>query len=426
MKPAWVVLIVLAQSLLHCSASTIAIVDSPDAFPFLRSVDNPSRPLRWDSGTIVQLLGSCKLIRVTRRGIRCIAASDQLLTGWEQKFDWASKAATGVSDPLENAACVSQQNALCVTRGGIRFFPTDRVYVSELSVGRCLNGQGRLLVPEDGATSTGTPDDVSLCDVVDTNLDIVYDPVNNRIFAVQLGDSVWLYTTLSFLVLVVVVLAAETVSQRSRSNISHNVVAWTLLAGMSIVMLTHADGRMHPFITVQDVVYTATAVVYISCSTLYWLSTISVSKAIRQAVWQTTRQATRQATQQVVEIDENQIGPQGSSETQRDGINSMIGSIHFATCVIYGTVDNAYVTAFFFVFLFRTLQKLHDAHKHPEQWTTTANTVIVLDLTYTSLLFFFGVLPHTSEGVDAVLYAVAQYVVCETIAANCGSDEPLT
>jgi hypothetical protein len=101
----------------------------------------------------------------------------------------------------------------------------------------------------------------------------------------------------------------------------------------------------------------------------------------------------------------------------------MIGSIHFATCVIYGTVDNAYVTGFFFVFLFRTLQKLHDAHKHPEQWTVTANTILVLDMTYTALLFFFGVFPHYADGVDAALYAVAQYVVCETIAANCGSDK---
>jgi hypothetical protein len=299
---------------------------------------------------------------------------------------------------------VSQQNALCVTRDGRRFFPTDRVYVSELSVGRCLHGQGRLLVPGDGAEGTGVTDDVSLCDVLDTNLDVVYDPVNNRIFAIQLGDSIWLYAILSFLVLVVVVLTAETVSQRARSNITHNVVAWILLAGTSVLMLTHADGRMHPFVTVQDVVYTAAAVTYISCSTIYWLSTIPFSL-------ETGLQGNSHAN--------------GSSETQRDGINAMIGSIHFATCVIYGTVDNAYVTGFFFVFLFRTLQKLHDAHKHPDQWTVTANTILVLDMTYTALLFFFGVFPHYADGVDAVLYAVAQYVVCETIAANCSSDKSL-
>jgi hypothetical protein len=250
----------------------------------------------------------------------------------------------------------------------------------------------------------------------------VYDPVNNRIFEIQLGDSVWLYSILSFLVLVVVVLTAETVSQRSRSNICHNFVAWILLAGTSLLMLTHIDGRMHPFITVQDVVYTVVAVVYILCSTIYWLITISVST-----------QSNPLATEAAIPnegLGGNEIGDQGgtqgSSETQRDGINAMIATIHFATCVIYGTVDNAYVTVFFFVFLFRTLQKLHDAHKHPAQWTTISNTVLLLDMTYTALLFFFGVLPHYSDKADAVLYAVALYVVCETIAANYDSDKTPT
>lgn len=374
---------------------------------------------------MVQLLGSCKLIRITRRGIRCIAASDQLLAGWEKQFTSNSKPSDKaasevvVYDPLDSAKCVSQHNALCATRGGRRFFPTDMVYVSEISVGKCLNGQGRLIAPE-GVTET--PDDVSLCDILDTNLDVVYDPVNNRIFEIQLGDSVWLYSILSFLVLVVVVLTAETVSQRSRSNICHNFVAWILLAGTSLLMLTHIDGRMHPFITVQDVVYTVVAVVYILCSTLYWLITISVST-----------QSNPLATEAAIPnegLGGNEIGDQGgtqgSSETQRDGINAMIATIHFATCVIYGTVDNAYVTVFFFVFLFRTLQKLHDAHKHPAQWTTISNTVLLLDMTYTALLFFFGVLPHYSDKADAVLYAVALYVVCETIAANYDSDKTPT
>ena len=430
-----VIILVLTQFLIRCRASTIPIIDSIEAFPYLRSVDNPSRALQWHSGTMIQLLGSCKLIRITRRGIRCIAANDQLLSGWEKQFSSDSKLPTkaasdiGVYHSLDSAACVSQPNALCVTSKGRRFFPTDMVYVSELSVGKCLNGQGRLIAPE-GAYASDAPDDVSLCDVLDTNLDIVYDPVKNRIFEIQLGDSVWLYTILSFLVLVVVVLTAETVSQRSRSNITHNVVAWILLAGTSLLMLTHVDGRMHPFVTVQDVQYTVIAVVYITFSTIYWLRTISVSHQINSLSNSLSNSLATEATVPNERLGSedigNQLGTQGPSETQRDGINAMIGTIHFATCVIYGTVDNAYVTGFFFVFLFRTLQKLHDAHKHETQWTTTSNTVLLLDMTYTSLLFFFGVLPHYADEADAVLYAVALYVVCEAIAANYDSDKSPT
>jgi hypothetical protein len=391
-------------TILHCNASTIPIVDSLEAFPFLRSVDNPANVLRWDTGTMVQLLSSCKLIRVTRRGIRCIAASDQLAAGWELQFTPEPPV-----DPIQGFACLARNNALCETIDGRRFFPTDGVYVSDLSVGRCRNGQGRWLIPE---TDTGLHmDDVSLCDVLDTNLDVVYDPVNNRIFTKQLGDSLWLYTVLSILILVVVVLTAETVSHRSQSKLTHNIVAWVLLAGTSLLMLTRVDGRMHPFITVNDAVFLYISGAYITASTLYWAKTVKVALDGNTASTYAT---------------ETPVSETLASDTQRDGINAMIGSIHFATCVLYGTVDNAYVAAFFFVFLFRCLQKLHDAHISPDQWTFTANTVLLLDVTYTALIFYFGVYPHYTDHVNATLYAVAQYVICEMVASNCATSSPRT
>ena len=374
---------------------SISIIDSPTAFPFLRSVDNPSTAMSWDSGTVIQLLSNCKLIRVTRRGVRCIDSTNNLIEGWQNAFTPA-------------VSCIPTNSALCVTAKENRFFPTDVVFVSDESVTACVHGQGRKLVSTKqtsvaNKTSNYVKNDISLCDVLDTNLDVIYDPVNNYIYEKQLTSSGGLYTFISLLVLTVVVLTAETLSQRSRSKLIHNIVAWTVLTATTLLMLGQVDGRMHPFVTREDRSFIFTSLVYIILSTTFWVYSIAKTRSLAVSTAGITGSNT----------DAN------SPETQRDGVNAMVGSIHFATCVLYGTPDNAYVTGFFFVFLFRCLEKLYDAHHRPDQWTPLANTIIMLDIIYTVTIFSFGVLPHFTNDSDTVLYAAAQFVICDTIASTC-------
>jgi hypothetical protein len=401
-----VVVAALAALLLAApaSATSIPIVDSDEAFPFLRNVDIPDEAMRWDSGTLIQLLSSCKLLRVTRRGVRCIAAHHTLLKGWEDQFREMGLPATTNESAGAAAVCMPTSNALCMTRAGDRFFPTDTVFVSEAAVSRCTNGQGRTLVANWHAAEGGgtTHNDVSLCDILDTNLDVVYDPANNRLLVADLDDAAWLYVTISVLILIVVVLTAETVSQRERSNITHNIAAWVLLTGCSVLMLARVDGRMHPFVSEEDHTFMLICCCYVTVSTVFWVIT---THFYRHSV---TRAEEGPQT-------DTPTGP----HTQRDGINAMIGSIHLATTVLYGTPDNTYVSAFFFVSLFRCMQKLHDAHAHPEDWTVCANTMLVVDFTYTALVFTFGVLPHYGNDDESMLYAAAQYIVCDMVAANC-------
>ena len=293
-------------------------------------------------------------------------------------------------------------------------------------MGRCINGQGRVLVADrlgdDDGNLTGNltsnlttsrfsgRNDISLCDVLDTNIDIIYDPVHNRIVTAQLSDSVWLYSSISVLIITVVVLTAETVSQRERSNLTHNIVAWVMLGASSLLMLTHIDGRMHAFVSVQDRDFVVISGVYIVASTFFWVYTSRIAMCGGELP---------DGTGVVEDASETVQTLVSGCETQRGGINSMLASIHFATCVLYGTPDNAYVVVFFFMFLFRCLQKLHDTHENPGKWTIWASSVLVLDITYTALIFAFGVLPHYTNDADTTLYAAAQYVVCDAIAANC-------
>ena len=311
-------------------------------------------------------------------------------------------------------------DALCVTSDGMQFFPTNTVFVSESSVGLCKNGQGRVLLAdklgedERNLTSNLTGgqfsgfNDISLCDILDNNWDIIYDPVHNRIVTTQLSDSVWLYSSISVLLVTVVVLTAETVSQKERSNLTHNIIAWILLGAASLLMLTHIDGRMHPFVSVQDRDFVVISGFYIGVSTFFWVYTYRTAMCGGQV---------SEGSDSVENTPETVQPLVSGCETQRGGINSMLASIHFATCVLYGTPDNAYVVVFFPLFLL--LQKLHDTHENPEKWTIWASCVLVLDVVYTALIFSFGVLPHYTNVADTTLYAAAQYVVCDAIAANC-------
>ena len=400
MRPVTVLLglLLISETPQHCYCVRVSIVDDVTAYPFLRNIETPTVIMRWDSGGSINLLNGCKLIRITRRGVRCVEASAQLIPGWETSFNVL-------------ASCVALNTALCVTEQGNRFFPADKVFVSESSVSKCVHGQGRSLVPDiqmdNNATNT-TGDDISLCDVLDSNLDIVYDPVNNRIHTKQLSDASGLYGLISVLILVIVVLTAEALADESRSHLSHNIAAWVILTTSSLLVLMGVDGRMHPFVTEDDRAFLTISAIYVITSTVYWASSLEYFTSNLHQEAKQPKQVSNTTTAPA------NIGPQ----TQRDGINAMLGSVHFAICVLYGTPDNTYVSGFFFLFLFRCMQKFHAIHHNPEEWTLCANTILILDVVYTVTIFSSGILPHITNESEIILYAGAQFVVCHTIAAN--------
>jgi hypothetical protein len=404
-------LLALSSQTLPTHSVRVSILDSITAFPFIRNADTPTTVMRWDSGGTINLINECKLIRITRRGVRCIASDNHIIPGWEKEFDQYNSLAR-----IGGTTCLALNTALCVTPRGDRYFPVDKVYVSEKSISKCEHGQGRLVVPDQlyertDTTNTTKGDDVSLCDIIDRNVDVVYDPVNNRIYTKQLTGSLGLYGFMSFLILVVVVLSAEALADESRSYITHNIIAWVLLTTTSIFALAGADGRMHTFVTVEDRSFLYISSTYVVLSTIYWISSVAM-------VWSQTKS---HGTPPLPSLPSPSPSPIPSLSihgpaTQRDGINAMLGSVHLATCTIYGTADNTYVSGFFFCFLFRCMQKLHSAHHEPEKWSLCANTVLLLDVAYTVTIFHSGILAHYSNQAEIILYAAAQYVVCDTIA----------
>lgn len=385
--PLWTVALALALAFTiaelpaTCDARSIAIADSATTFPYLRTVDHPDVVLEWDNGDMISQTSGCELLRITRRGVRCIEGDFHLLTNWQAAF------------PETSVECLASASALCQTPTR-HFFPTGDVYTHEPNSSLCTNGQGRLLV---GENHTAARDDFSLCDIVDRNVDVLYDPVARTVHVRDLANTNWLYTTTSLLILANVILVAETLSH-GKGTVRHNTIACALLVLACFLMVLRVDDRMHPVVVEEDMYFFVVSFAYVLLNCAYW-------------VWRDVCSSLALCAEQSV--------PPSHGHTQFDAINGMLGAVHLATCVLYGSPDNVYAPGFFFVFLLRTLQKIVDAHLYPQDWTSPlGNSLLALDVLYTITQVEFGLIPHYAKTADSMFFAASAFLVAEAIAMH--------
>lgn len=383
----------------------LALRDEASAFPYLQNALTNKR-ISWQDGYSLELLTTCRFVRITRRGIRCIPPSMDPIDGWEN--GWLSLHCQPDADSL----CRSTRDG-----GKQRIFPSDgTVYVSEPFVDVCSNGQGRVVTNKDGRNDT------SLCDLVDGNRDIVFDPITNRLYWRDLGEAGWLYIISSFLILLIVILiceslvkhdreaqenaqggpsknqttatSTETEKDASATSLTHNLVATLLLVITSIMMWANADQRFHALITYQDqLVFIATSVYILVCGGI-WVFFLATSST------------------------------QDLPKSQRYGLNCMIAGVYFAISVMYGSSDHIYSIGFFFVLVFRALQKMFETPLADSGNTSAGNTqhvllqkiMIIFDIVFLLIVYTFGFSLQFHNAGDSLLYAATLFTVAFVIA----------
>lgn len=392
-------------TLLSCTCPTdaymLALRDEVSAFPYLHNALTNKR-ISWKDGYSLELLTTCRFVRITRRGIRCIPPSMDPINGWED--GWLSLHCQPDADSL----CRSTRDG-----GKQRIFPSDEtVYVSEPYMDVCSNGQGRIVTHKDGKNDT------SLCDLVDGNRDIVFDPTTNHLYWKDLGEAGWLYIVSSFLILVIVILICESlvkpdheaqseekqittsknqsttkvrtkVEETDATSLLHNLVATSLLLIASIMMLANADQRFHTLITSQDQLVFIATLVYILCCGGIW-------------VWFLVTKSTTTLPQ-----------------SQRHGLNCMISGVYFAVSVMYGSSDHIYSIGFFFLLVFRVLQKMFETLSSENQWeihVICSKIMIMFDILFLLIVYTFGFSLQFHNAGDSLLYAATLFTVAFVIA----------
>lgn len=390
------------------AAYMLALRDEASAFPYLQNALTNKR-ISWQDGYSLELLTTCRFVRITRRGIRCIPPSMDPIDGWED--GWLSLHCQPDADSL----CRSTRDG-----GKQRIFPSDNaVYVSEPFVDACTNGQGRVVTRDNGRNDT------SLCDLVDGNRDVVFDPITNRLYWRDLGEAGWLYIISSFLILVIVILICESLVKHDRdagqegpqgkqstqplsqspetvgspgetpaTSLTHNLVATLLLVITSIMMWANADQRFHALITYQDqLVFIATLVYILICGGIWVFFLVTYATA-------------------------------DLPTSQRYGLNCMIAGVYFAISVIYGSSDHIYSIGFFFVLVFRALQKMFETplvdsgieNGDDTQHGPLQKIMIIFDIVFLLIVYTFGFSLQFHNAGDSLLYAATLFTVAFVIA----------
>lgn len=347
------------------SCLTLPIEDN--SYPNL-VIENNVR-VSWTSGFAIEMFLTCKLIRLSRFGIRCISHE---------------KEANMVHEFIP---CVESNTSLC-NQPSMRydfnlFFPTTEVRVRGAKSKECQHGQNRLL--------DDVYNDLSLCDLGE-NVDVIYNPTDGSVYWSEYRRSLpALEIIASVLILIMTILACESLVQQDTELRDNTIISFVSFA-CAILMLLNVDGRKFTPLTWEDDLFYLFSILYISFGIFAWTIVIFEKSAA--------------------------LFP----SSQRYGINISVANVQLLSSIMLTGPDNPYSSAFFLVYLFRFLCKVREwEHKRQTsgslisvEWSLFSNLVLLADLLFCAATFQLCVRNQFHSTSDVHLYTIALYSIAET------------
>jgi hypothetical protein len=157
----------------------------PNSYPHVVLADE-RKPLAWDFGRMFNLMIASRFVRVTARGMQFTHTPPRIV-GIVNVVD--GDVGGGELTSWNAVPCNIRTDALCAHDHDLLFFPNGKVdvppdalsiqnrYTDEFPEGACTSPySNRLLNVSDVRY------EVSLCDLVDANIDVVYDIVQNMLY----------------------------------------------------------------------------------------------------------------------------------------------------------------------------------------------------------------------------------------------------
>ena len=153
------------------------------------------------------------------------------------------------------------------------------------------------------------------------------------------------------------------------------------------MMWANADQRFHMLITSQDRLVFIATLVYILCCGGIW-------------VWFLVTKSTMTLPR-----------------SQRHGLNCMISGVYFAVSVMYGSSDHIYSIGFFFVLVFRVLQKMFETPSSDDTLHEICSKIMIMfDILFLLIVYTFGFSLQFHNAGDSLLYAATLFTVAFVIA----------
>jgi len=250
----------------------VSIQDS--SHPFLVLNDNTG-PLPWNHGALYTERLSSDYVRVTRRGIQFAKTHSR-------------DSMRGVSKWGHESACVPSASALCEeVRGNesmLLYFPTDKVQIPDnfsavapsayiQSLGGGVSCSSRHTGREINIADTRY--EVSLCDLIDRNLDIVLHRQHDRIYWRFDQTPLYVYIVISVLSIYIVssisrnIICVVRSDQIESPGLQHGIVVLVLCLMLVEFVARDLD---HSIISQLDLVLVVCLMVYTGISTVVYLA----------------------------------------------------------------------------------------------------------------------------------------------------------
>ena len=354
-----------------------------DQHPFLVFL-NEYKPMPWHEGYVYNLMQESSYFRISTRGIQHthFPLLPSVVDG--------SFASSGVCNLTKNALCHFDMPST-----DMLFFPTDVVdipdrfdaltknnhmYLSQYTnASACTNGQsGRLIVQND------TRYEVSLCDLLDSNLDIVWH--NNYIY--------WRQDTTSTFEYAVICIVGIYLLSLLTSNVLH-------LTGYKEKNMNTEDQDT------EESSANATVHANIQSSRLYAVLLLLVQVYLWVAMYQSTYHLLVTQSEQVTVIGlsifiviqyvvyywdvwynwlgTNDNKQSGESESQRS-FSLIVAYVFLLITRVYYTLDTPYLTILSGLFLFRSWHKFFTLHTKPGLKCNTLTEALSCSAQLVSLL----------------------------------------
>lgn len=378
---------------------------SDKAYPFINEVSS-GLTLAWSYGSYAQLTRSSIALRVNERGVNFIH------TGSVR--DLATSSSWTAHD------CYDSTTSLCVLRDGSRVFPFDRV---SIAANRSRVSPDIAEVALEGCRSTRESRrrisdliytyDISLCDVVDSRLDVLYLSLENRVLLRRNATPLWVYVLVSLVSVYLVSSIAQNVSallstekntekttEKTEEHTDHGATqgfkqgfmhhfTWTALLelggiGTALLAILIPCFSEMVLVTHQELAYCVFAVVYVGLHSLYFLY---------RATHATSGASTMLS------------------------FNLITGTLLLLTQGVYHTIANPYSGILLLMLSLRCFYKLLEDVTHQTRTFRALHTLyLVLDACLLVLTHYLGLRPtflfRFSADVSFVIMLLFSWVVC--------------
>ena len=398
-------------------------------FPYVWDTSS-KKSVVWSRGSLLQRILGSSGVRMTDNRIRFISAGWSLIPYMRDDLPFAR------CKPCEDALCQVEDSELNQAIGvgvGSKKNPIagTPIIVHGNTTHVCKNGVGRDSLASD---TGGTRYDISVCDVVDGPIDVLF--THDRVYLAHVNVDTTLYVVTGLVVVVIIVLITQNLAvdiltlHGSEDSAIPTWLCVFLSLALSIcscllpgVVNGGDPGFFVPISTLLDLYFFTLIVVYMTIHFFLWF--LGVAYTNLQSILKMITVFRRTPLLPAMKSTSVALVTPASVRTgQLHSVNLMVCSLLLAIFSTHGTVETVLTCPLLFVFMFRTIFKSYAVeNSFVDRGVSDSYTQVVfeplliaLDVTVIGTIHMVGMVALAETTLHAHTLFVIMFFIAHTLA----------